>query len=206
MRTLPVALAALVCFSALLSTAALALVAHDLLGICEPGSLALVQLLQRHFVFALYVLPFARLSPTARHSTHATHPRHTSHARWHAVSKAHAAEHLRKNVVDIGSLAHTAASRRVECGHAMRVVEISLVVIVEDLVCLTGCLEAYFGFGAFGLCDLVGMVRKCGLYPWSTFMPVVLHSKQNDVDEPCGRLFLSRPWTRPWRWRAPLVM
>lgn len=158
LRTLPVALAALVCLSALFATAALALFAHHLLCVGEPGSLALVQLLQRDLVLALYILPFPRLSPTPWHPPHTAHTGHTPHA-WHAVSEAHTAEHLRKDVVDVGALAHATSSRRVEGGHAVRVVQLSLVVIVEDLVCLTGCFEAHFGLAAFRLCDLVGVVR-----------------------------------------------
>jgi hypothetical protein len=158
LRTLPVALAALVRLRALLATASLALFAHHLLGIGEPGSLALVQLLQRDLVLALYVLPFPRLSPAAWHTSHTAHTGHSSHA-WHVSGKAHAAEHLREDVVDIGSLAHAAASRGIEGGHAVRVVEVSFFVIVEDLVRLAGCFEAHFGFLTFMLCDFVGVVR-----------------------------------------------
>jgi hypothetical protein len=158
-RTLPIALTALVRLRALLATASLALFAHHLLGIGEPGSLAFVEFLQRDLVLALYILPFPGLSPAAWHSAHAAHAGHTTHAWWHVSGEAHAAEHLREDVVDVGSLAHAAASRRIEGGHAVRVVEVSLVVIVEDLVCLAGCFEAYFSFLALVLCDFVGVVR-----------------------------------------------
>jgi hypothetical protein len=103
------------------------------------------------------------LSSAARHATHTTHAGHAAHT-WHALSEAHAAEHLGENVVDVGSFAaHATASRGIEGSHAMGVVEVSLLVIVEDFVGLTGSLETNFGFGAFGFCDLVGVVGQCGL-------------------------------------------
>jgi hypothetical protein len=45
----------------------------------------------------------------------------------------------------------------------VRVVEVSLVVIVEDFVCLFRRLEADFGLYALVFCDFVRVVCECGL-------------------------------------------
>jgi hypothetical protein len=65
---------------------------------------------------------------------------------------------LRKNVVHVGSAAAHAVGR-VEGGHAVCVVQVSLLVIVEDFVSLFRSLEADLCFFALFFGDLVGVVR-----------------------------------------------
>jgi hypothetical protein len=141
----------------LLAARALALVAHDVLGVRELGRLALVQLLQRDLVLLLHAAALARHvapRPAARHAAEATHT-------GHSTEPAHAAHHRREDVVHVRLLA--AAAGRVEGGHAVRVVEVALVIVGEDLVGLFGGLEADLGFFALLDGDLVRVVGECCL-------------------------------------------
>lgn len=56
-----------------------------------------------------------------------------------------------------------AASRGVEGGHAMRVVQLALLLITENLVSLGDGFELDFGFRTLVLGDFVGMVEKSQL-------------------------------------------
>jgi len=139
-----------------LAPAALTRRANNILRIRELGRLALVQLLQTDFVLLLHAASLAR-NITPAHTRHASHAAHASKS-----ATAHAAKHLREDVVHVGpGAAH--AVRRIEGGHAVRVVEVPLVVIVEDLVGLLGGFEADFCFGAVGFGDFVGVVGEGGL-------------------------------------------
>jgi|TARA_R110002003_G_scaffold61_2_gene5509 hypothetical protein len=136
---------------ALLAAAAFAYRAYHVLRVGELGSLALVELFQADLVFLLHRPSFARHLSSARHAAHARHPTEPpAHA-------AHAAEHLREDVVHVRTAgAHAVCG--VEGGHAVGVVEVALLVVVEDLVGLFRGLEADFGFGAVVFCHLVGVM------------------------------------------------
>lgn len=117
-----------IALGALLAAAALAHVADNVLGVCELCRLALVQLLQRDFVLLLYRPALARHMAATGHATHTAHAAHAVHA----SEAAHAAKHLRKDVVNVGAFAaHASASGGVKGGHAVRVVQVALVIIGE---------------------------------------------------------------------------
>jgi hypothetical protein len=88
---------------------------------------------------------------TTGHASHATHA-------WHTAEPAHAAEHLREDVVDIRAFAAHPAPRGVKGSHAVGVVHLALVIVGEDFVGLFRSLEASLGLCAVIFCDLVGMV------------------------------------------------
>jgi hypothetical protein len=140
-----------VALSTLLAATALADGAYNVLGVGEFGRLALVKLFQADLVLLLYGTAFSRDIPSAGHAAHAAHTRH-------AAESSHAAEHLRKDVVHVGAAAAAHAVGRIEGGHAMGVVEVSLVVIVEDFVRLFRSLESNLSFSTLFFCDLVGVV------------------------------------------------
>jgi hypothetical protein len=90
-------------------------------------------------------------SGTSGHAAHTTHARHP--AEVHA-----AAEHLRKDVVNVGISTATAASAWVERRHPVGVIEVSLVIIVKDFIRLFRSFESNFGFCAVIFCDFVGVM------------------------------------------------
>jgi hypothetical protein len=88
---------------------------------------------------------------SSRHTTHAAHPRHTTES-------AHASEHLCEYIVHVGTgtAAHPPAG--IECSHAMGIVQVPLLVIVKDFVCLFCGFESDFGFLALFFDDFIGMM------------------------------------------------
>jgi hypothetical protein len=139
--------------STLLAATALADGTNDVLGVGELGRLALVKLLEADLVLLLYRTTFPRDIATAGHTA-----AHSSHTR-HAAEASHATKHLRKDVIHVGTAAAAHAIGGVEGRHAVRVVQVSLIVIVEDFVGLFRRLESDLGFSALFFCDLVGVVR-----------------------------------------------
>jgi hypothetical protein len=123
---------------------------NDVLGVGELGRLALVELFEADLVLLLYRTTLPRDIATTGHAA-------ASHTR-HATKSAHAAEHLRKDVVHVGAAAAHAVGG-VERGHAVRVVKVSLIVIVKDFVGLLCSLEPDLSFSTLFFCDLVGVVR-----------------------------------------------
>jgi hypothetical protein len=138
--------------STLLATTALADGTNDVLGVGELGRLALVELLEADLVLLLYRTTFPRDVATAGHT--AAHSSHTGHP----AEASHATKHLRKDVIHVGAAAAHAVGG-VEGGHAVRVVQVSLIVIVEDFVGLFCRLESDLSFSALFFCDLVRVVR-----------------------------------------------
>ncbi len=151
-HTTPLAGRALLRLGLLFPTRALALRTNDVLGAGKLGRLSLVELLQRHFIFLLLVPPFA-WSSGSRSAVEGSRRPSTS-----------AKEHMRQDVVEIDFSAHALPASRVKGGHAMGVVEMSLVVIIEDLVRLTDGFELDLGLLPLGLGDLVGMTGQRRLY------------------------------------------
>jgi hypothetical protein len=137
--------------STLLAATAFADGTNDVLGVGELGRLALVELFEADLVLLLYRTTLPRDIATTGHAA-------ASHTR-HATKSAHAAEHLRKDVVHVGAAAAAHAVGGVERGHAVRVVKVSLIVIVKDFVGLLCSLEPDLSFSALFFCDLVGVVR-----------------------------------------------
>lgn len=89
---------------------------------------------------------------------HASHPGHTAHTP-HATH----AEHLRENIVEVRTGAHPRFAGAVKRRHAVGIVDVTLVFIIEDIV---GFLDRFeFGFCVFslGFGDLVGVTGKSGL-------------------------------------------
>jgi hypothetical protein len=136
--------------STLLAATAFADGTNDVLGVGELGRLALVELFEADLVLLLYRTTLPRDIATTGHAA-------ASHTR-HATKSAHAAEHLRKDVVHVGAAAAHAVGG-VERGHAVRVVKVSLIVIVKDFVGLLCSLEPDLSFSTLFFCDLVGVVR-----------------------------------------------
>lgn len=151
---------ALVRLSLVLASAPAAHTADDVLCAREFGRLALVQLLERDFVVLHFTwrLP-AFFGPAAgshsRHASHASHASHTTHS-------AH--EHI-QDVVHIHFSAHaTGPFATVKCRHAMCVVEMSFIVIVEDLVRFLNSLETNFRSRSLIFGGFVWMVGKSSLH------------------------------------------
>lgn len=137
------------------AAAAAALGADDVLGGREFHRFALVQIFQRHLVFLVLVGAASHLpAPSA---AHARHPAHSRDAATHA-------EHVQDVFhVDFGTHA-AGAPAAVEGGHAVGVVEVSLFVVVEDLIGLAGSLESSFGLFSLLGRDFVRVVLE-GLLP-----------------------------------------
>lgn len=138
-----------------LTTCPLARRADYIFCIRELRRLAFVQLLQCNLIFLLHAPPLPRHISASRSSWHAAHPSHTRH-----TTKVHAAaKHLGEDIVDVGTVTHSATPTRIECSHAMSIVEVSLVIIVKDFIGLFRGLEPHFGFYAVVFCNFIGMMR-----------------------------------------------
>jgi hypothetical protein len=76
----------------------------------------------------------------------------------HALeATTHAAEHLRQDIVEIGSSAAAHSAALFESGHAVLIVEVAGLFIAEDFVGLRDGLELFVGFGTLLVGDLVGV-------------------------------------------------
>lgn len=127
----------------ILCAAALALAANDLLLGGELDSLALVELFQGDLVGLFLVRTTSwPAGATARHAAAHVH-----------------AEHLGEDVVQVDTSGTSRpASRGIKGGHAMGVVEMALLLVHENLVCLPDGFELGFGLDPLVLGDLVGVI------------------------------------------------
>lgn len=154
-----IACAALLRRRPLLPTLAMTQAAKDILRARKPHRLALVQVLQVHFILLFLIRrPSRLLALSSRHTSHASHPGHTTHS-------AHTphTEHLLKDIVQVGTGSHTGLTGAIECGHAVGIVEVSLVIIVKDVVGFLDGLELDFCFFTLGFGDFVGVTGESGL-------------------------------------------
>ena len=146
LKTHASAAVALVGLDLVFRAGALASIADDLLFGGELDGLALVQLFQCDLVRLLLVRAASRSAParwTARHTTSHVHT-----------------EHRGENIVhiDLGSAGH--ASGGVEGGHAVGIVEVTLLLIAQDFVGLCHRLELDLGLHLLLLGHLVGVMLQ----------------------------------------------
>src|SRR5690606_6188577 len=86
----------------------------------------------------------------------------TSWASGHSAGhSAHVhAKHLSEDVVQVNLVTGWPASGRIDRGHAMGVVHVSLLLIAQDFICLCDSLELRLGFSTHLLGNLVRMVLE----------------------------------------------
>lgn len=131
----------------LLATRALTLAAKNLLVGGKLDSLAAVELLERDLVLLLLIRATSR-------SARATWASGTTRAtRTHAK-----AEHLGKDIVEVDLGTARTAAGLIEGGHAVNIVELALLLIAKNFVCLCDFLELDFGLFSMLFGDLVWMV------------------------------------------------
>ena len=123
----------------LLSSRAFTVSADDGLRAGKLGRLSLVELFERDLVRLLFVPTFPR--PSECRAAGRIPGR---------TSSAHA-KHLRQDIVEVDLGARALAAPRIEGGHAMRIIQMSLLIIKEDLVCLADRLESNLRLGSLGL-------------------------------------------------------
>ncbi|KAI6776724.1 hypothetical protein HG530_000669 [Fusarium avenaceum] len=130
----------------LLATRALTLAAKNLLVGGKLDSLAAVELLERDLVLLLLIRATSR-------SARATLASGTARAaRTHAEAK-----HLGKDIVEVDLGTARTAAGLIEGGHAVNIVELALLLIAKNFVCLCDFLELDFGLFSMLFGDLVWM-------------------------------------------------
>jgi hypothetical protein len=116
--------------------------ADDILRAGKLHGFAFVKFLQCNFVFLLLISASSGTLWTTL----------STESWWHTSSHA---KHLCQNVVQIYPASHPAPSGGVKGGHAVGIVEMSLLFIVKNFICLTDSLEFQFGFFSLLLGDLI---------------------------------------------------
>lgn len=157
LEALTVTRGALLRSSSILSTLSLAQTADDVLRAGELDRLAFIQILQGDFIILLIGLWW---STSAHSPMHTPHPRHAAHASHTSHPPTHA-EHLREDIIQIRGAAGLAGA--VEGVHAMGIVEMTLILIIENIVGLLDRLELDVGGFALVFGDLIRVTGEGGL-------------------------------------------